>query len=119
MKVVLAGTVIWILTLSPLLWGKGVSKSSLNFAVNKSAKLHCNIKQSSRGPWYLRVVAEDSNNHPLFNYLYSVRKNIKNSMQDCNAWLKAVKKHMKSSGTLQLTHIDGTHSPKTKRKAGE
>lgn len=116
MKVVVAGTVIMVLTLSSVLWGKGVgvSKSSLQFDATKAAHIRCRISPSNLGGWNLKVVAQDSKGHQIFGYLYSVRKHIKTSMQDCTAWMKAVKEQRKSSSSQHAAHFNRTDPPKTK-----
>ena len=114
MKAPGAVMVMMVLTLPSALWGKKVSKSSLDFAVRKAAKLRCNIAQSSHAAWDLRVVARDSKDHPIFEYLYSVRKNVSAAMQDCNAWIKAVKKEKHSSGSP--AHLTTATDPAKKRR---
>lgn len=119
MKVLGVTMVIMVLTLPSVLWGKGVSKSSLDFAVKDSVKLRCEIDQHNHGPWYLRVVAEDSNKHSIFSYLYSVRKDVKASKQDCKAWIKAVNKQRDRSWAQLTAHLNRTDLPRTKHTPGK
>ena len=113
MRVIVAGTAIMVLMLSSVLWGKGVSKSSLDFAVMDSARLRCNIHQSSVGAWYLRVMAEDANKNSIFDYLYSVRRDLKTSKRDCKAWLKAVNAQRDSIWAQEFAHVGDLPKAKT------
>lgn len=97
MKSLSTAAIIGVLMFSSPLWARGVAKASLNFAASKVNKLHCNIKQTSFGPWDLTVVVEDSSGHAVFDYLYSVHPTFKDSMRDCNAWMKAVSEKMKKA----------------------
>lgn len=119
MKALGGAMVIMVLMLPSVLWGKGVSRSSLDFAVKKSVKLRCDIDQHSHGPWYLRVIAENSNKRSIFSFLYSVRKDLKASKQDCEAWIKAVNKQRDRSWAQQTAHVNGTDSPRTKHRHGK
>lgn len=92
MKVFKTAMVMMVLTFSSILWAQGVSKASLDFPVVKASKFRCTIQQTSTGLWDLTVLAKDASRHIIFNYLYSVHPEVKKSMNDCHAWLKAVKK---------------------------
>lgn len=95
MKVFKGAVIVIVLTFSSVLWAQSVSKASLNFAASQTAKFGCSIRQQeSSGLWDLAVVAKDSSNHIIFNYLYSVRPNIKKSMDDCHAWMKAAREKL-------------------------
>lgn len=100
MKVFKAAMVMMVLTFSSVLWAQGVAKSSLNFAADQAAKLHCTIQQqASSGLWDLTVKADDADGHVIFNYLYSVHPNVKKSMNDCHAWISAVNKKKAAMAT--------------------
>ncbi len=103
MKVCKKAVIVMVLAFSSVLWAQGVSKASLNFAVNKAATLRCRIRQSSHGPWLLTVLARNTSRHIIFNYLYSVRPDVKKSMKECQAWMKAVKKKQKVAKRLKKT----------------
>ncbi len=96
MKVCKAAVVIMVLAFSSVLWAQGVSKASLNFSVNKAATLRCRISQTTAGPWHLTLLAMNASRHIIFNYLYSVRTNVKKSMNECHSWMTAVKKKQKA-----------------------
>lgn len=97
MKALGATVVICVLKFSSVLWAQGVSKGSLDLSPARAAKFRCAIQQKSTGMWDLKVLAIDASHRIIFDYLYSVRPNIKKSMDDCSAWLKAVKKKKKAA----------------------
>lgn len=113
MQVCKTAVVVMALTFSSVLWAQGVSKGSLAFAVNKATTLRCRITRTTAGPWHLTVLARDASRHIIFNYLYSVRQNVKKSMNECHAWMTAVKKKQKVAKRLK------TNAPRLRKKQTE
>lgn len=119
MKVIVTGILIMVLTLSSGLWAKRVPKSSLNFETGKVAKLRCDITQTQRGSWHLRVVAKNSSMHPIFDFLYSVRKHLNAAQKDCSAWISAVNKKKAHSLVDQTAHLKVSDLPESKSSTGK
>lgn len=119
MKVIVAGTIIMVLILTSVLWAKGVPKSSLAFNVKEANRIRCRISPSDLGGWNLTVLAQNSHKHLIMDFLYSVRKHMKASMQDCRTWMKAVKEAKKEAWTKHTTHVNTQDPPKAKPTHGK